>query len=419
MGDAMEAPENRRILIVDDNESIHADFRKILGAADALSAAVDSAAAALFDDRQAPRPQAGFEIDSAYQGEEGLTLAQERAEEGRPYALAFVDVRMPPGWNGVETVRRLWQVDGRLQVVLCTAYSDYSWNDIIEQIGENDGLLILKKPFDNIEVRQLAWALVAKWNLAQKANRTLRDLRETVNRQTRALRSAHDETVYRLVRASLCRDEETGSHIRRTGLSSELLAAAAGWGSARIEQLRLAAPMHDVGKIGIPDAILRKQGQLTPEETAIMQAHTTLGATMLAGSESPFFQMAHDIALYHHEHWDGSGYPAGLAGEAIPEAARIVAIVDVYDALTHDRVYRRELPEDEVVKIMLAGRGTHFDPRLLDIFMSQLPEMRAIAQAAPDEEETASFEAARAVVLKSFLSQSAAEEDATSGVSPD
>jgi putative two-component system response regulator len=277
--------------------------------------------------------------------------------------------------------------------------------------------LILKKPFDNIEVRQLAWALVAKWNLAQKANRTLRDLRETVNRQTRALRSAHDETVYRLVRASLCRDEETGSHIRRTGLSSELLAAAAGWDSARIEQLRLAAPMHDVGKIGIPDAILRKQGQLTPEEIAIMQAHTTLGATMLAGSESPFFQMAHDIALYHHEHWDGSGYPAGLAGEAIPEAARIVAIVDVYDALTHDRVYRRELPEDEVVKIMLAGRGTHFDPRLLDIFMSQLPEMRAIAQAAPDEEETAAFEAARAVVLKSFLSQSA--DDASSARSPD
>jgi putative two-component system response regulator len=184
----------------------------------------------------------------------------------------------------------------------------------------------------------------------------------------------------------LCRDEETGAHIRRTGLSSELLAAAAGWDAERIEQLRLAAPMHDVGKIGIPDAILRKRGQLDEDELNLMRAHTVMGANMLAGSDSPVFWMARDIAMYHHEWWDGTGYPSGLAGEEIPEAARIVAIVDVYDALTHDRAYRDELPEKEVLRMMQEGRGTHFDPRLLDIFMSLLPEMRAIAQSAPDEE---------------------------------
>jgi putative two-component system response regulator len=249
-------------------------------------------------------------------------------------------------------------------------------------------LLILKKPFDNIEVRQLASALVAKWHLAQQANRTMRELQETVDEQTRAIRSAHDETVYRLVRASLCHDEETGAHIRRTGLCSELLAAAAGWDPERIELLRLAAPMHDVGKIGVPDAILRKRGELAAEELTIMRAHTILGANMLAGSESPFFQMAQEIALHHHERWDGSGYPSGLAGEDIPEAARIVAIVDVYDALTHDRVYRKKLDEVDVIGMMREGSGTHFDPRLLNVFMSLLPEMRAVALAAPDKEDS-------------------------------
>jgi len=148
----------------------------------------------------------------------------------------------------------------------------------------------------------------------------------------------------------------------------------------------LAAPMHDVGKIGIPDAILRKPGKLTSEEISILQDHTVLGAQMLAGSASPVLRMAQTIALSHHERWDGTGYPSGIEGEQIPEAARIVAIVDVYDALTHDRVYRKRLPEAKVLELMQHGRGTQFDPRLLDIFMSLLPEMRAIAECAPDED---------------------------------
>ncbi len=200
-------------------------------------------------------------------------------------------------------------------------------------------------------------------------------------------RRAHEETIHWLVKVSLYRDEETGAHIQRTGWYSELLAATAGWPRESVDQIRLAAPMHDLGKIGIPDAILRKPGKLTREEMAIMQTHTLLGAKMLAGATTPVLCMAREIAMCHHERWDGGGYPVGLTGLEIPEAARIVAIVDFYDALSHDRVYRPAFPEMEVIRMLREGRGTHFDPRLLDIFLSLLPEMRAISRAVPDEDE--------------------------------
>jgi response regulator RpfG family c-di-GMP phosphodiesterase len=322
----METEENRRILIIDDNESIHVDFRKIIAGNPTHEADLNSAASALFDEQpQRAILQAPFIVDSAMQGQEAVARVQQSVEQGRPYAVAFVDVRMPPGWNGIETVQRLWQIDRDIQVVMCTAYSDYSWSDMIAAFGVTDRLLILKKPFDNIEVRQLVCALVAKWNLAQKASRNVKELKEMVLEQTRAVTRAHEETVDRLVQASLCRDEETGAHIRRAGLYSEQLAAAAGWDAERVDQIRLAAPMHDVGKIGIPDAILQKPGKLTPEETAVLRTHSLIGANMLSGSMSPVLQMAVDIAMYHHERWDGAGYPFGLAGDEIPEAARIAA----------------------------------------------------------------------------------------------
>jgi len=202
--------------------------------------------------------------------------------------------------------------------------------------------------------------------------------------QARATRDAQEEIIYRLVRASLYHDEETGAHMERTGMYSELMAATAGWTSEAAAQIRLAAPMHDLGKIGIPDSILRKPAGLTPEETAVMQLHTVVGAKMLLGSTSPVLQLASDIAVAHHEWWDGNGYPFGLSGPDIPESARIVAIVDVYDALTHDRVYRPALPETKVVQMIADRSGTQFEPRLVNIFMSVLPEMRAIALTVHD-----------------------------------
>jgi len=198
------------------------------------------------------------------------------------------------------------------------------------------------------------------------------------------IRRAHEETIHRLLAASAFRDCETGAHIRRTGLFSEVLARATGWHPRRAEQLGMAAPMHDVGKIGIPDAILRKPGKLTEEEFATMKTHSVLGAEMLADSESDVMQLAQQIALSHHERWDGRGYPEGLAGPDISECARIVAIVDVYDALSHDRVYRPAFSEPEVLSMMLDGSGTHFDPHLLECFLSILPEIRKISDDHPD-----------------------------------
>jgi putative two-component system response regulator len=223
------------------------------------------------------------------------------------------------------------------------------------------------------------------------AQGTARDITERIHleqalqEQTVAIRRAQEETIHRLVSASLWRDEETGMHIRRTALLSEFLAQAAGWSAKEAENIRLAAPMHDVGKIGIPDAILRKPGKLTPEEFEIMKTHTIIGSRMLSGSDAPMLKMAAEIALNHHECWDGGGYPTGLARESIPESARILAIVDVYDAMTHDRVYRPAHSEDEVLAIMQQGAGTHFDPLLLTVFFSHLDEIRRISEEHPDE----------------------------------
>ena len=158
MLDLVECKPNHRILIIDDNQAIHEDFRKILSAEPESDLADDEAI--LFGTE--PTPSIVFELDSAYQGQEGLAMLEAALAEGRPYAMAFVDVRMPPGWDGIETISRLWRVAPELPIVICTAYSDYSWKDIQRKLGQSDHLLILKKPFDNIEVVQLACTLTRK-----------------------------------------------------------------------------------------------------------------------------------------------------------------------------------------------------------------------------------------------------------------
>ena len=173
-------------------------------------------------------------------------------------------------------------------------------------------------------------------------------------------------------------------HIRRTGLLSQALARATGWLGEELEAIRQAAPMHDIGKIGIPDAILRKPEKLTPPEFEVMKTHTVIGAEILAGSRVPMLQMAREIALNHHERWDGKGYPRGLAGKNIPESARIVSIVDCYDALTHDRVNRPAFSEDAAVAMMQRESEKQFDPDLLAEFFRHLPEMHRLAEQYSD-----------------------------------
>ncbi len=204
-------------------------------------------------------------------------------------------------------------------------------------------------------------------------------LEEEVRKRTAQIQDREEEVALRLVSAAEFRDDETGAHIRRMGAYSAVLAKKLGWSSGEIDNIRIAAPMHDIGKIGIPDSVLLKPGRLTDEEYDVMKQHAEIGGKMLAGSKTRMINMAHDIALYHHEKWDGSGYPSGLPGDEIPLSARVVAVADVYDALVHKRVYKPPLSEVETLGIMKKTKGHHFDPNLIDIFLDSLEDFRKIA----------------------------------------
>lgn len=182
---------NQRILIIDDNTAIHDDVRKILGAPSQEDSSLDSEAAELFGFEPEAMAGAEFEIDSAFQGQEGLAKVQHALDQGRPYAMAFVDVRMPPGWDGIETISRIWKAYPELQVVICTAYSDYSWAEMIRKVGKTDSLVILKKPFDNVEVLQLAHTLTRKWTLSNRLQIHLDGLDKIVSTRTHELQSAN------------------------------------------------------------------------------------------------------------------------------------------------------------------------------------------------------------------------------------
>jgi PAS domain S-box-containing protein len=185
-------PQNHRILIIDDNPSIHEDFRKILGPADAkLAEELDATEASLFGDQAGSSSAQNFRIDSAFQGQEGLEKVRVACAEGAPYAVAFVDVRMPPGWDGIETISRIWKEFPDLQIVICTAYSDYSWDEIAKSVGNTDKMLVLKKPFDNVEVLQMAHALSKKWQLTQMGRKQMEELDALVNQRTAELRAAN------------------------------------------------------------------------------------------------------------------------------------------------------------------------------------------------------------------------------------
>jgi CheY-like chemotaxis protein len=171
----MRYDSDNRILIVDDNQAIHEDFHKILTGS--VSTNLDAPKRLLFGAKETAKPSSSYDVDSAHQGEEGVELVQLAFNEDRCYALAFVDVRMPPGIDGVETAERIWQVDGDIQIVICTAYSDYTWSETVKRLGETNRLLILKKPFDVIEVRQMASALVSKWRQARQIEWQMNELR--------------------------------------------------------------------------------------------------------------------------------------------------------------------------------------------------------------------------------------------------
>lgn len=203
--------------------------------------------------------------------------------------------------------------------------------------------------------------------------------------QAEQLKQAHVDLVHRLGRAAEYKDTDTGEHIARMSQYSKLLALEFGMGEQQAELLRQAAPMHDVGKIGIPDAILLKPGRLTPDEFDHMKQHAAIGAQILANSSSPLLQLAHKLAIEHHEKWDGSGYPNGLKGEQISVEGRIVAIADVFDALTSKRPYKEAWGVEEALEHMQAQASKHFDPHLINLFVNKLDAIIAIKNAYQEQ----------------------------------
>jgi len=287
---------------------------------------------------------------------------------------------MMPEMDGLELIRH---IRSRTEtpfayVILLTSREDKK--DIVKALesGVDDYII---KPFDPAELQARVNVGVRMVSMERSLMEFRTSLERIVRKQTSAIRQTQEETIIRLMSALELRDKETHGHVQRMRMFSMMLAEAVGWPKVRVNDLRLAAPMHDIGKIGIPDTILRKTGKLSEEEFEIVKSHTLVSSKILKDSKFSMIQMAHDIALYHHEWWDGNGYPYGLAGEDIPQAARIVALVDVYDALSHDRFYRKASPEEEVLKIMKEGRETQFDPYLYDLFLDILPNFKEIAKS--------------------------------------
>ena len=205
------------------------------------------------------------------------------------------------------------------------------------------------------------------------------------SRQKKKLRAHEEEIAVRLLSAAKHRDQETAAHVRRIGLYAEAMAKALGWSDTLAADIRVAAPMHDIGKIGIPDHILLKPGKLTEDEFEQMKQHALIGEDMLKDSGIGILNMGAEIALCHHERWDGQGYPRGLKGDAIPMSARITTIVDVYDALSHKRVYKEAFDKHSTLNIMSEMVGTHFDPELYSVFINNLSVMEAIKAANQEE----------------------------------
>ncbi|MFO1270865.1 MAG: HD domain-containing phosphohydrolase [Rubrivivax sp.] len=212
----------------------------------------------------------------------------------------------------------------------------------------------------------------------------LRDLGRMYRERNEALQEvtrAHHDALFRLALAAEYRDDDTGEHIVRLGFMAEALALALGEPASWAAVLRKAAPMHDIGKIGIPDGVLKKPGRLSPEERAVMCRHAEIGADILGQSRIALFKLAAEVALTHHERWDGSGYPRGLAGEQIPLSGRIVAVVDFFDALTMDRCYRKALPDAQALEMLAGESGRAFDPRLVQTFVAESSRMVALRDA--------------------------------------
>jgi putative two-component system response regulator len=349
------APCDVDVLIVDDQGDVRAVLRRILEAAGYRCRTADSVA------------QARVAIDELV-----------------PH-LVLCDIDMP-GESGLVLVEHLHRQALDVAVLMVTAYDD----PLVAEEAMDDGAFgYIIKPFERNEILiNVAGALrrrnqsidtqSALGQLEREVQARAADLQSSLRmleRTSEAVDRAHEEALRRLACAAEFRDPETAHHLERMSRYSAVLARAAGLSDEHCELLRLASPMHDVGKIGIPDTVLLKEGIFTPDDRRIMERHPQLGHELLTGSGSPLLDLAASVALTHHERVDGTGYPNRLAGDDIPIEGRIVAIADVFDALSSQRRYKRALTLEETRALMYEERGTHFDAELLDLFFEHIEEI--------------------------------------------
>jgi putative two-component system response regulator len=336
-----------------------------------------------------------YKVKVAINGEKALRIA---AGDGQP-DLILLDIMMP-GMDGYEVCSRL-KADAAtrdIPVIFVTAKAAEEDERVGLELGAVD---YITKPISPAILRARVKAQLA----LKAAADFLRDkndfLEQQVAKRTREISAIQDVTILAMASLAETRDSDTGNHILRTQNYVKALAErlrghsrfAAFLSDYNIQMLFKSAPLHDIGKVGIPDRILLKPGKLTPDEFEIMKTHTTLGRNAIEhaerslGTNVEFLTMAKEIALSHQEKWDGSGYPQGLAGETIPISARLMAVADVYDALISRRVYKDPVPHEKAVEIIRAGRGSHFDPDIVDAFIEIGADFQAIARRFVDSDE--------------------------------
>jgi putative two-component system response regulator len=327
----------------------------------------------------------GCEVVAFEQSAAGLTWCLENDAD-----VVVVDYVMPPpdGLKVIEALRKTHR-HADTPVVMVTTSDSRDVRYMALQMGATD---FLAKPVDEVEfvarVRNLVRLSEHQKAIADRS----KWLAGEVRKATRTLAEREREAVLFLGRAAEHRDPETGAHLVRMATYSKLVAEGVGMSADEAELVLAAAPLHDVGKIGIPDNILLKPGRLDPDEFETMKTHTTIGSKILEGSTSPLLRTAATIAACHHERFDGTGYPQRLKGGDIPLIGRVVALADVFDALTSRRPYKEEMSFEQALAIIVDGRGSHFDPACVDAFMASLDQVRWVHTRFRDTAADASME---------------------------
>lgn len=287
--------------------------------------------------------------------------------------LLLLDLHMP-GMSGLDVIAAVRERKSETYLPILMLTADISSEAKVRALstGAND---FLTKPFDRTEVELRIRNLLQIRHLHMTLQNQNILLEHKVAKRTEQLNAVKIELLERLAMAAEFRDDQTGQHTQRVGRTCALIASKLSMTPQEVEFIRRAAPLHDVGKIGIPDAILLKAGPLSPAQRELMKRHTTIGARLLSDSNSETLQLAEQIAATHHERWDGTGYGGNLGGEHIPLAGRILAVADVFDALTHERPYKNAWPMDQAVEEIKSQRGRQFDPTVVDAFLDLQQEV--------------------------------------------